>query len=409
VLFLQKRHRVNTPAFLAEGVVVDALSEEENLMQNNFAVWPWRSAVARKKRRTLRLGTLLFLLGVGLVDPRTAHGDGGFYVISGPSSSTATFELSADGSVAVGISNGVAWRWSVDGGLQPLTPANSRYTFGAAVSADGSTVVSSLLNPDSGYGEAARWTADSDWQFLGGLPEGGEIDSQLSTGYGVSGDGSIVVGLAWLPNGRAEAFQYTDADGMVGLIGGLPSYSSRASKISADGSTIVGWYGSQSFDRRPTRWINGGDPDLFLGDVLGEATAANSDGSFIVGGAIANGAFSRTAFIYSDGSGWTDLGVLDPTDLFSQSFANGVSDSGTVVGWSGDPLGFGDALTGFVWTVDGGMVSATDYLAAYGVNVPANYLIDTVTCISADGTVLGGQAIDTNAMAYVAWVAVIQP
>jgi hypothetical protein len=35
---------------------------------------------------------------------------------------------------------------------------------------------------------------------------------------------------------------------------------------------------------------------------------------------------SREAFIYSDDSGWTSLGVLDPTDPFSQSFGNGVSE-----------------------------------------------------------------------------------
>lgn len=352
---------------------------------------------------------MLLLLAFGLVDPGTARGDSGFYVIGDAGFSTGTFDLSADGSVAVGVTNGVAWRWTVDGGLQPLTPPSARFTFTAAVSADGSTVVSGLLNPDSGYAEAARWTADADWQFLGGLPEGGPIDSQLSTGWGVSGDGSVVVGLAWLPNGRAEAFQWTDADGMVGLIGGQPSYSSRASKISADGSTIVGFYGSQSYDRRPTRWVNGGGPDLFLGDVLGEATATTSDGSVIVGGAIPPDGSFRQAFSYSDADGWTSLGVLDPTDPFSQSFANRVSDGGAVVGWSGDPLGLGSPMTGFVWTGDNGMVTASDYLAANGVNVPSNYVINTVTCISADGTVLGGQAIDMNALGYVAWVAVIQP
>jgi probable HAF family extracellular repeat protein len=317
--------------------------------------------------------------------------------------------LSSDGSVAVGVTNGVAWRWSIDGSFQALTPPSFQYTFTAAVSADGSTVVSSLVNPDSGYNEAARWTADTGWQFLGGLPEGGPIDSQLSSAWGVSGDGSIVVGLAWLPNGSAEAFQWTDADGMVGLIGGIPTNSSRASKISADGSTIVGFYHSQAFDRRPTRWINGGDPDVFLGDVLGEATATTSDGSVIVGGAVPPDGVTREAFIYSDDSGWTSLGVLDPTDRFSQSFGNGVSDAGIVVGWSGDPVGLGSPQTGFVWTGDNGMVSANDYLAANGVNIPSNYVIDSVTCISADGTVLGGQAIDTNSIGYVAWVAVLQP
>jgi uncharacterized membrane protein len=381
----------------------------ENLMQDDFQVSTRRSVAATRNHRTWRLGTLLLVLALGVARSGPARGDGQFYVIGQPSFSTAPTGLSADGSVAVGVTSGVAWRWSIAGGYQPLTPASSQFTFTAAVSADGSTVVSGLLNPDSGYGEAARWTADTDWQFLGGLPEGGVIDSQLSTGWGVSGDGSVVVGLAWLPNGHAEAFGWTADDGMIGLIGGTPAYSSRATGISADGSTIVGWYGSQSFDRRPTRWTQAGNPDLFLGDVLGEATAATSDGSVIVGGAIPTDGFFQQAFLYSDANGGTSLGVLDPSDPFSQSFANRVSDSGVVVGWSGDPLGLGSPLTGFVWTGDAGMVSASDYLAANGVNVPPNYFIDTVTCISADGTTLGGVAVDVNGFLSVAWVAVLQP
>ena len=377
-------------------------------MQNRYLVSPWWSVVATRNRRTPRLRALALLLALGLAHPGTARADGQFYAIGSPSLSTATLDLSADGSVAVGVTNGVAWRWTVAGGLQPLTPANGRFTSTAAVSADGSTVVSTLLNPDSGYAEAARWTADTGWQYLGGLPEGGPLDGQLSSGWGVNGDGSIVVGLAWLTNGSAEAFQWTAADGMVGLIGGQPAYGSRASRVSADGSTVVGFYGSQSFDRRPTRWTTPGNPELV--DTLGEATATNSDGSVIVGGAIPpNGSSNREAFIYSRGSGGTSLGVLDPTDPFSQSFANRVSDGGVVVGWSGDPVGLGSPQTGFVWTADGGMVSANDYLAANGVNVPANYVIDSVTCISADGKVLGGQAIDNNTIGYVSWVAVIQP
>jgi uncharacterized membrane protein len=379
-------------------------------MQKYLQISPCWPVVATRNDRTLHRCTFLLLLGLSLVHAGPVHGDGQFYVINDPSFSTATMDLSADGSIAVGVTNGVAWRWSPGGGYQALTPPDYQDTFRAAVSADGLTVVSSLKNPDSGYGEAARWTADTDWQFLGGLPEGQALDSQLSSGWGVNGDGSAVVGLGWLPNGRAEAFLWTDADGMTGLIGGLPTDSSRATKISADGSTIVGWYGGQSLDRRPTRWSNGGDPDLFLGgDVLGEATATTTDGSVIVGAAVPSNAFSQQAFSYSDANGWTSLGVLDPTDPFSQSFGNGVSDTGVVVGWSGDPLGLGSPMRGFVWTGDGGMVSANDYLAANNINVPSNYIVDSVTCISADGTVLGGQAIDTNSIGYVAWVAVVQP
>jgi probable HAF family extracellular repeat protein len=386
---------------------VDQTREMENLMRDNFPVSPWWSVVATPNCRTLSLCTFLLVVALGLVHPGKARADGQFYVIGNPSLGTATMDLSANGSVAVGVTNGVAWRWTIDGGLQPLTPANGRFTSTAAVSADGSTVVSSLVNPDSGYAEAARWTADTGWQYLGGLPEGGPLDGQLSSGWGVSGDGSVVVGLAWLANGRAEAFQWTAADGMVGLIGGMPAYSSRASKISADGSTVVGFYGSQSFDRRPTRWTSAGHPELV--NDLGEATATSSDGSVIVGGAVPRGGSFREAFIYTDANRGISLGVLDPTDPFSQSFGNGVSNSGVVVGWSGDPLGLGSPQTGFVWTSDGGMVSANDYLTAQGVNVPSNYVIDSVTCISADGTTLAGQAIDTNSIGYVAWVAVLQP
>jgi hypothetical protein len=377
-------------------------------MQKNSIASRCSLLVANLKGSWLFGFTFIFLLGLSLTDPGPVHAGGQFYIVNDPSFSTATLDLSADGSVAVGVTNGVAWRWSLKGGYQALTPQDARNTFTAAVSADGLTVVSSLLNTDSGFGEAARWTSDSDWQFLGGLPEGQAMDSELSSGWGVSGDGSAVVGLGWLPNGRAEAFLWTDADGMTGLIGGTPAYSSRASKVSADGSTIVGWYGSQSFDRRPTRWTNGGGPDLFLGDVLGEATATTSDGSVIVGGAIAPAGFTREAFIYSDAIGWTELGFVDPID-FAQSYANGVSETGVVVGWSGDPVLYDPPVTGFVWTSDVGMVSADDYMAAHGVGLPSNYSITTVTCISADGMVFGGQAADTMGFLNIAWVAVVQP
>jgi len=379
-------------------------------MQKNLKASQSPLLVANLKGSSLVGSTFVFLLGLSLIGPAPVHAGGQFYTVGSPTGSTATLGLSADGSVAVGVSDGVAWRWSIGGGYEALTRPDFRNTFHAAVSADGLTVVSSLVNPDSGYNEAARWSPGNGWQFLGGLPEGQSLDSQLSSSWAVSG--AAVVGLAWLPNGRAEAFQYTDADGMVGLIGGLPADSSRASNVSADGSTIVGWYGGtqdgQRFDRRPTRWTNGGDADLFLGHVLGEATATTSDGSYIVGGAIPPDAFDQRAFIYSDATGWNSLGVLDPGSVFQRSFANAVSDTGVVVGWSGDLLGFGTPPTGFVWTADDGMVSIFDYLTNHGVTVPSDYpTIASVTCISADGRVLGGQA--TNSSGNIAWVAVLQP
>jgi probable HAF family extracellular repeat protein len=67
---------------------------------------------------------------------------------------------------------------------------------------------------------------------------------------------------------------------------------------------------------------------------MGEAYAVSSDGTQIVGQSIPPNGTSAVAFVYSDAAGVTYLGTLSgrPGD---QSFANGVSDDGIVVGWSG--------------------------------------------------------------------------
>jgi probable HAF family extracellular repeat protein len=250
-----------------------------------------------------------------------------------------------------------------------LSPRDTLHTFYASVSADGSTIVSSVADAADLF-SAARWTAQGDgWQSLGGLPDQSSPDgAEISSGWGISGDGSTVVGLGWHTNYKAEVFQWTEATGMVGL-GQPANRSSRASAVSADGSTVVGFYEDPAHgNRRPVRWVNGGKPDLFLGsDLPGEATAANSDGSVIVGAASLTGSGNH-AFLYSDANGVQDLGIIgDDPYGFSQSVANGVSDNSTVVGRVGDI--FNASPQGFVWTPDGGMVFVNDYLAAQGVTV----------------------------------------
>jgi len=103
----------------------------------------------------------------------------------------------------------------------------------------------------------------------------------------------------------AEGFEWTKEAGMVGL-GHPTGASSRATAISADGSTIVGFYEDpvQGF-RRPVRWISG-STDLFLGtDLPGEGIAVSSDGSQIVGQATDSN-WKRTRVLLH-GSGWPDF------------------------------------------------------------------------------------------------------
>jgi probable HAF family extracellular repeat protein len=139
--------------------------------------------------------------------------------------------------------------------------------------------------------------------------------------------------------------------------------------------------------------------------MVGEAQAANSSGSVIVGAAALSGNGNR-AFLYSDVNGVQDLGIIGEDPLgFSQSVANGVSDNKTVVGWVGDI--FYGSPQGFVWTPEGGMVFAKDYLADHGVTVPDEWYIYGVTAVSADGKTIGGQAINLNRVAYAGWIATL--
>jgi probable HAF family extracellular repeat protein len=338
----------------------------------------------------------------------TAAAQSAFSVIAESSKGGAAAQaISADGSVVVGVSDGRVFRWSPAQGLTYLSPQDTLHTFYAGVSADGSTIVSTVADA-TGLFSAARWDEQGNgWQTLGGLSDQTSPDgAEISSGWGVSGDGSTVVGLGWHTDYKAEAFQWTEATGMVGL-GQPANRSSRASAISADVSTVVGFYEDPAHgNRRPVRWVNGGQPDLFLGsDLPGEATAANSDGSVIVGAASLTGSGNH-AFLYSDANGVQDLGIIgDDPFGFSQSVANGVSNNSTVVGWVGDI--FNSSPQGFVWTPGGGMVFVNDYLAAQGVTVPDEWYIISVTAISADGKTMGGQAINLNRVAYAGWIATI--
>src|SRR5687767_6257395 len=78
---------------------------------------------------------------------------------------------------------------------------------------------------------------------LGDLPGGG-FESRA---FGVSSDGSTVVGYSRTSPTRVEAFRWTRTAGMVG-IDDLPGGGSEsgASGVSADGSVVVGGGSSAS-------------------------------------------------------------------------------------------------------------------------------------------------------------------
>ena len=300
------------------------------------------------------------------------------------------FALSADGSVVAANVGGEIFRWTAEQGFVDLG-AGDFLTSSIGISADGSTIAATILGPD-GLTNPGRWQEATGWISLGHPVKGCSMDGNWGSGYGVNRDGSMVVGLSWYCPG-AQGFRWTERRGMVGL-----SYpkgaSSRASAVSADGTTIVGFYEHPKQGiRRAVRWTP--TFDLFTGTTTpGEATAVSSNGSKIVGqAAIAEGIH---AFYYTDAAGLISLGTVSgiPSD---QSIANGVSDKGKVVGWSGDPF-FGGSEA-FIWNAANPastMRSLRNTLKWAGAPIPNGVFLTNALAISADGSTIVGTWLDAS-------------
>ena len=227
--------------------------------------------------------------------------------------------------------------------------------------------------------EAASWTDASSWVGLGQLPTGLACPS-ISNGYGITADGATLCGLAW-DGCSGRAFKWTEADGMVAMdVAG--SGGNRASHISADGSTMVGF--GQSFNRACAAWnVADGSIRYFDPDVLGEFWSTTPDGSMIVGSA--NG----PASYYTDCEGMVQIGTLG-FDTSAQAY-DVSADGSVIVGASGTVL---SGNTAFVWTPQCGMESLQDRLIAEGANIPPGVFLDFATGVTADGRTIVGRALN---------------
>jgi probable HAF family extracellular repeat protein len=274
----------------------------------------------------------------------------------------------------------------------------------------------------------AETPAHSSQRFtaLGDLPGG----TFYSTAYGVSADGSVVVGNGYSNKGM-EAFRWTVRGGMVGL--GF----SDAAAISADGSTVVG-YRHIAGGSEPVRWMQlGGVQGLgnIAGYECGGASGTSRDGAIIVGScerssAIENAAFhwtqageisrlehfpatvvgSEACAVSSDGKvivgvvrhsdrssaafRWTAKGLVElgtlPGDTVS--VARSVSADGSVVVGCSEKAGNAEA---FRWTQKTGMVGLG--------RLPGGRHISMAFGVSADGSTIVGYSDNGHGMEAFVW------
>lgn len=302
--------------------------------------------------------------------------------------------VSADGSTVVGYneqfntSTNRALRWTSGGGLQGLDFLSTENVYqlqngATGTSFDGGVTVGWSQGP-FGFGPlAVRWTGAGAVQTLGALP-----GDNYSEANGVSADGNVVVGFSnhYVPSTSLgyEAFRWVNGVGMVGLGSLAPGLNSRATAVSADGEVVVGYGDNAAGDNEAFRWANGAMAGLgYLpgGDTFSRAAAASTDGTAVVGRAADAYSFSQP-FLWTAGTGMMDLGRLN--GCYS-GVANGVSGNGQIV--------VGTTICGeaFVWTQAGGMRSLLSILVGKGVTGLTGYSLDA-SGISADGQWIVGTA-----------------
>ena len=238
--------------------------------------------------------------------------------------------VSGDGQVVVGesaLANGSprAFLWTAQGGMQQLpVPPGTTGSRATAVADDGATVVG-----EYGFGtnRAYIWSPG----FSGAIAGNGSIAMD------VSADASTVVGMESGIHG-ASAFRWTLATGTQ-YLGNLGGSDTRAYGVSADGSVIVG--STHSNQTEPFVWTAGTGMVLLASPTSahwGEARSVSRDGSIVVGSSLGSG------FSYA-------LRWVTPTEFHSlgsplqAAEAFGVSDNGNVV------IGYDGAQSqGFRWS-----------------------------------------------------------
>lgn len=268
-----------------------------------------------------------------------------------------------------------------------------------AVSDDGSIILGNTPDPNdmdgNGIGDvAAIWRAStSEWESLGYLPNALECPSR-SSGYEISADGSVAVGLSW-DGCSGRGFRWTQAGGMIELQV-LANGGNRASVLSADGA-IIGGFAQGTFSRTPAVWYADGSGELLdpTADAQGEITGITEDGTILLGEWLTTEPVTR-ASMWTGGPGdWTRTQIGAGSRLPGWSgIPMDISDDGTIVGF--------DFLVGArrAWIQPQGTGVLQDlkpYIEAHGAVVPTFLTLEVCQAISNDGRFIVGHGFGTGA------------
>ena len=315
--------------------------------------------------------------------------------------SNQSFRISDDGSTVVSDDNiqlnRRVTRWRIGGALDVLNPLPGfDLTYSPVVSADGSVVAGTV---DAVLGTAAgfRWTQSTGMTALTGM----------TTSYGISADGSTVVGFDDTASGLAV--RWTAATGVQSLapFAGTPLGIFRASVASAattNGALVFGTVSVQitsgmnpEYRGTPFVWdaVNGSRIIRELdGSITNNGVSdCTPDGSVLCGfrGPIIGEPLANRLFR------WTATGGYQYFDFTATQFSNvrpHITADGSVI------------VTGFnYWSQTGGMRLLTSVLNEAGCNFTGWSGIEAVD-VSADGRTIVGNGINPLGQSQ-GWVATI--
>lgn len=198
-----------------------------------------------------------------------------------------------------------AFRWSGPGTYQSLGTAGYPRSAAESVSGDGSVVVGRVEGgpfTDFQFGQAFRWTPATGMQLLGHTRPG----NVYSRATDVSRDGGTIVGYSFDSGGFNDAFMWTPAGGMATLpqLPGTPFPNSRAYGVTFDGSIIVGISGPAN---NAVMWRGGSVIDLGLppGWTYSIARAVSDNGAVVA--ASINATVGQAAGVWTAGRGMEPL------------------------------------------------------------------------------------------------------
>ncbi|MFO0689940.1 MAG: PEP-CTERM sorting domain-containing protein [Myxococcota bacterium] len=303
--------------------------------------------------------------------------------------------ISEDGSVVVGISFAdvprsgrfEAFRWEgstgmIGLGVPDVAPGETPFSEAYGVSADGSFVVGVFIG-------SSGWRDPVGWRFSGGTFERVPIPGLGigDTPSAVTPDGSIVVG---------DAFRVEISTGHRSSLADLPGGATRlhASGVSADGRFVVG-LGYSDAGMQAVRWDESNVP-LALAPARSQAFAVSANGAVVVG------ELGGRAFRWDETRGLTLLSDVSGADLGSSAIGMSADGSIVVGGYQTGP-GIEHAV---LWDLAGFAHPLEALLAGLGVDLSGWSQLERATAISADGTRIVGYGIDVDGNRQ-AWLAVI--